>query len=134
MVSKTEYQIIMTLMNSLILFMKHRITDNTLLTFSGTQLWYLIVSHEVLVSRLKYYGVMGIILNRFRSYLNDRRQTVYLEYSATHYFQSDWESIKCGVRQGSVLDPMLFNIHIHDLPKLWINSHTPYYMLMTLIS
>ena len=78
----------------------------------------MIVSHEVLVSRLEHYGVTGIILNWFRSYLNDRRQRVYLEYSATHYFQSDWESIKCGFPQGSILDPMLFNIHINDLPKI----------------
>jgi len=86
------------------------------------------VSHEVLVSRLEHYGVIGIILNQFRFYLNDRRQRVYLEYSATHYFQSDWESIKCGVPQGSVLDPTLFNIHINDLTKIMDKfSHTVLY-------
>jgi HD superfamily phosphohydrolase YqeK len=37
------------------------------------------VSHEVLLSKLEHYVVMEIVLNWFRSYINDRRQTVSLE-------------------------------------------------------
>ena len=64
-------------------------------------------SHEVLLSKLEHYGVIGIVLN-WLSYLNDKRQRVSLEYTATHCFQSDWE-LMCGDPQ-SVLGPMLFNI------------------------
>ena len=60
------------------------------------------VSHAVLLSKLEHYRMIGIIFNWFRSYLKDRRQKVYLEYSATHCFQSDWGSKKCGVPQGSI--------------------------------
>lgn len=63
------------------------------------------VCHEVLLSKLVHYRVMGIILSWFRSYLNDRRQRVHLEYTATHYFESEWESMNCGVPLGSNLGP-----------------------------
>jgi hypothetical protein len=76
------------------------------------------MSHEDLLSEFEYYRVTGIILNWFRSYLNDRREIVCLEYKATHYFESDWKSMNCGVPLGSNLGPTLYNIYVNDLQKI----------------
>ena len=87
-------------------------------------------SHEALLPKLEHYRVTQIVLNWFRSYLHDTRQRVSLHCTATHCFKLDWESIKLWVHQG----PMLFNIYVQMISQqLWINSHTPHYMLMTLI-
>ena len=119
---------------SVILLMKRGITNTALLVFCDETTAFDCVSHEVLLCELELHRVTGIVLNWFRSYLHDRRQRVSLDCTATHCFQSDWESIKCGVRRGSILDPTLFNIYVLMISqKLWINCHTSFYMPMTLI-
>jgi hypothetical protein len=61
------------------------------------------VSHEVLLAKIELQRVTGIVLNLFGSYWHDRRQPVSLDCTATHYIQSECESIKCSVPQSSVL-------------------------------
>ena len=57
------------------------------------------------------YGIKGISLVCFRSHQINRRESI----SVTHDFETDTESICCGVPQGSILKPLLFLFYVNDL-------------------
>ena len=73
------------------------------------------VNHELLLTKLQFYGVKGLLLGRFNSYLYYRKQRVELRFSDTCICSSTWKTVKCGVTQRSVLGPLLFNICVSDL-------------------
>jgi Reverse transcriptase (RNA-dependent DNA polymerase) len=71
-----------------------------------------VVSHEILLKKLSYYGIKNNVLSWFASYLNNRKQCVDINGNF-----SKPRHINISVMQGSVLGPILFLIFINDLTK-----------------
>ena len=71
------------------------------------------VNHNILLKKLENFGIRGISLEWFKSYLNERKQLVKI-----NNVKSSTPTIKCGVLQGSVLGPLLFLIYINDIQRV----------------
>jgi len=74
------------------------------------------VRHELFILKLDFYGVKCFILNWLKSYWHNRRQRVVLQFVNSPNLLSDWEVVRHGVPQGTVLGPLLFSMYSNDFP------------------
>ena len=70
------------------------------------------VPHDLLLRKLSFYGIRGIIFDWFADYLADRSHVTMIDGS-----QSSTNEVKMGVPRGSVLGPVLFLLFVNDLPN-----------------
>ena len=65
------------------------------------------LNHDILLSKLRYYGLNDDALSLLKNYLTSRDQYVQLGN-----IKSECHAISCGIRQGSVMGPLLFNVYL----------------------
>ena len=76
------------------------------------------IDHDTLLDSLSsWFGVSGVVLDRFKSYLSDCVQCIKIGA-----LLSDAKKLLYGVPQGSVLGPILFSLHTTLLSKV-IQNH-----------
>ena len=66
------------------------------------------VNSEIIVGKLNHYGVRVLSLDWFKPYLTNSQQKISIKVILSNSLK-----VSYGVRQGSILTPLLFLIDLH---------------------
>lgn len=108
-----------------------KLVEAVLLHFSAA---FDVINHELLVAKLKCYGLPTIPLSWIESYLSGGKQRLY--YNGCF---SDSRNVYCAVPQGSCLGPLLYLVLTNDLLSvldqtsmvIYADDSTMYYSALT---
>ena len=69
-----------------------------------------VIDYDILLVKLKHYGVRDLNLRWFESYLSERYQ-----FTVVNGEQSEMKPVTHGIPQGSILGTLLFLIYVNDI-------------------
>jgi len=82
------------------------------------------VDHDILLSKMNWYGISGKEYKLLSSYLKNRHHRVIITNKSEQYY-SKWVPFRFGIPQGLILGPLFFIVYINDLPKTMAGLANP---------
>ena len=74
------------------------------------------IEHSIMLQKLELFGIQGMCLNWFRSYLENCRMRVKCKVTSSHdNMVSEYHTVNYGTPQGSCLGPLIFLIFVNDM-------------------